>query len=200
MAMVTGFTGGDLAAVFAMWAAMVLAMMLPTLQPAVAAHAARGHPVLAMLAGYLAVWFAVSALAGLGQIGLIVGGALSPEMAPAGRAFSASVLIAAGLYQFTPLKMACLVRCRNPHRAAIGGGTARAALRIGIAEGLACLGCCWAMMAVMFAAGLMNLAAMAFIGALMALEKRGTGVIYTYGLGAGFLLLGLGLASVSLFG
>ncbi|WP_053239759.1 DUF2182 domain-containing protein [Pleomorphomonas koreensis] len=193
--MAADWDAGDIALVFGMWAAMVFAMMLPTAAPTFRAYAGRaGAATLALVAGYTAVWLAVAVVAAAGQAWLVRLGALSPHMAPAGTALSASILLAAGIYQFTPLKWACLVRCRNP-RVADLDGEAIAAFRIGVEEGLACLGCCWAMMAVMFAAGLMNLAAMAFLGVLMGVEKLVSGLGLTYFLGVSLILAGVILAS-----
>lgn len=201
MPAMTAWGTADLVLVFAMWAAMVLGMMLPTALPTFRVYAraggAAGYPV---MAGYTAVWLAVAVFATLGQAGLTAVGAMVPHMAPVGIAFSASVLVAAGLYQFTPLKMACLVRCRNPHAIAESGLSPTAAVRVGVEEGLACLGCCWALMAVMFAAGLMNLAAMAVLGALMGIEKLANGVWLTYSIGVVLLFGGLVLASGLFFG
>lgn len=186
---------GGLALGFAMWAAMVFAMMLPTAAPTFRAYAdtLRGGAV-ALIAGYTTIWLGASGIAMAVQTWLVHLGALAPHMAPAGVALSASILIAAGIYQFTPLKWACLVRCRNP-RVADVDGEAWSAFRIGLEEGAACLGCCWAMMAVMFAAGLMNLAVMALLGALMGLEKLARGVLLTYFLGVLLILAGVILAS-----
>lgn len=179
----------------AMWVAMVFAMMLPTAAPTFKAYADTvGGGALALIAGYTTVWLAASVVAVAVQTGLVHIGALAPHMAPAGIALSASILVAAGIYQFTPLKWACLYRCRNPRASDVETGLG-AAYRIGIDEGLACLGCCWAMMAVMFATGLMNLAAMALLGALMGLEKLVNGVALTYFLGVLFILAGVILAS-----
>ncbi|WP_284539575.1 DUF2182 domain-containing protein [Pleomorphomonas sp. T1.2MG-36] len=179
----------------AMWVAMIFAMMLPTAAPTFKAYADTvGGGALALIAGYTTVWLAASLVAVAVQTWLVHLGALAPHMAPAGVALSASILIAAGIYQFTPLKWACLYRCRNPRVADVEAG-ACAAYRIGVEEGLACLGCCWAMMAVMFATGLMNLAAMALLGALMGLEKLVNGVGLTYFLGVLFILAGVILAS-----
>jgi predicted metal-binding membrane protein len=197
---VAPYAAPDLAALFGMWLAMVLAMMLPTAAPTIAAHAAQGRNPGLVGAGYLAVWAGVAVLATLLQAGLVEVGAYSPHMAPAGSALSASILIAAGIYQFTPLKGACLVRCRNPHVAAAGGRTAFAAFRLGVEEGFACLGCCWTLMAVMFAAGLMNLVAMAVLGVLMGLEKVVSGFALTYATGIVLLIAGVGLASGPFFG
>lgn len=188
----------DVATVFAMWAAMVFAMMLPTAAPTFRVYAAAGgRAAAAVMAGYTSVWLALAVLATAAQAGLTAIGALAPHMAPAGVALSASVLVAAGIYQFTPLKLACLVRCRNPRAAFLDG---EGAFRIGVEEGLACLGCCWATMAVMFAAGLMNLVAMAVLGVLMGLEKTTSGLFLTRFLGIVFLAGGIGLASGLFFG
>lgn len=194
-AMEGGLSVGSAALVFAMWVAMVFAMMLPTAAPTFRAYADNaGIGAVALMAGYTTVWLVVSLLATAVQVWLVHLGALAPHMAPAGIALSASILIAAGIYQFTPLKWACLVRCRNPRVAEAEGVTADM-FRIGLEEGLACLGCCWAMMAVMFAAGLMNLAAMALLGVLMGLEKLVSGVRTTYFLGGLLILAGVILAS-----
>lgn len=192
----------DVVAVFAMWAAMVFAMMLPTAAPTFRAYAlVGGRAAFAVMGGYTAVWLAVAVVATAAQTGLTAVGALAPHMTPAGVALSASVLVAAGLYQFTPLKQACLWRCRNPRPALLEDGAgAGLAFRIGAEEGLACLGCCWALMAVMFAAGLMNLVVMALLGVLMGIEKVVSGVVLTYVVGILLLVLGVGLASGLLFG
>ncbi len=186
-------SAGDALLALIMWVAMVFAMMVPTAAPTFKAYAdSAGVRTLALIAGYTTVWVLVSVVATALQVWLIHLGALAPHMAPAGVALSASILIAAGIYQFTPLKWACLVRCRNPRVADVDDV---AAFRIGVEEGLACLGCCWAMMAVMFAAGLMNLAAMALLGVLMGLEKLVSGLKTTYFLGVLLILGGVILAS-----
>jgi predicted metal-binding membrane protein len=201
MPAMTAWGWADAGLVFLMWAAMVFAMMVPTAAPTFRAYAAAGgRRALPVMAGYTAVWLAIAVVATAGQAGLTAVGALAPHMAPAGVALSASVLIAAGIYQFTPLKMACLVRCRNPRAAFAAGRGAGTAFRIGVEEGLACLGCCWALMAVMFAAGLMNVVAMAFLGVLMGIEKLVSGVFLSYVMGVILLLLGLALASGSYIG
>ncbi len=193
-AMDRGLNAGDAALLFAMWVAMVFAMMLPTAAPTFRAYADNaGLGTLALIAGYSSVWIGGSLLATSVQAWLVHLGALAPHMAPAGVALSVSILVAAGVYQFTPLKWACLIRCRNP-RVADVDGRAGIAFRVGLEEGIACLGCCWAMMAVMFAAGLMNLAAMALLGVLMGLEKLVSGVRITYFLGVLLILAGVILA------
>lgn len=161
----------------AMWAAMTAAMMAPTLQPALAtfddlvqAGAARRVDFAILLAGYLVVWLGFAVLAAALQMGLSGAGLLTPWGASAERWFSALLLAGAGAYQFTALKDACLSRCRRPliffmqHWAE---GPARMGLRLG----LACLGCCWALMALAFVGGTMNLAFMGLAMVLMTLEK-----------------------------
>lgn len=195
MPAMSAWGAGDIALVFGMWVAMVLAMMLPTAAPTFRLYAARaGVSALAVVAGYTLVWIGASLVGTAGQALLTRLGALAPHMTPAGAALSASILIAAGIYQFTPLKWACLYRCRNP-RAADLDGTMAGAFRIGIEEGFACLGCCWAMMAAMFAAGMMNLVAMALLGALMGFEKLVSGMKTTYFFGVLLILTGVILAS-----
>jgi predicted metal-binding membrane protein len=201
MPAMTAWGAGDIALVVAMWAAMVFAMMLPTAAPTFRAYAeVGGRSALAVIGGYAVVWLGAALVAALAQAGLTRLGALAPHMAPAGVAFSASVLIAAGVYQFTPLKAVCLVRCRDPRAAFIDSRGPGFAFRLGVEEGLACLGCCWALMAVMFAAGLMNLFAMALFGAIMGAEKLVRGFALSYSLGAVLLISGLALACGSLFG
>lgn len=192
---------GDVLLVLAMWAAMVFAMMLPTAAATFRAYAIHGGAVsLAVMAGYAGVWLGFAAIGTAVQTALTYAGALMPHMAPAGTALSASILLSAGLYQFTPLKLACLVRCRNPYPTELEAPSVRTALAVGFEEGTACLGCCWAMMAVMFAAGLMNVVAMAFLGAMMGYEKLTRGLVFTYFVGVVLLLMGVILAGGLFFG
>jgi len=166
-----------LPALTAMWAAMAAAMMAPTLLPALATFddlvqggAARAGGFAALLAGYLAVWLGFALLAAAAQVALSGAGLLTPWGASAERWFSALLLAGAGAYQFTALKDACLSRCRRPlifFMAHWAEGPARMGLRLG----LACLGCCWALMALAFVGGTMNLAFMGLAMVLMTLEK-----------------------------
>lgn len=166
------------------WAAMMAAMMLPSLAPAATAydrlggragsagHAGRAGRAL-FVAGYLALW----ALAGLcGYAILEAGRAFDGGLlawAHAGRPSAAGVLALAAAYQFTPRKRTCLARCRSggglpparPRSGAVG------ALRMGLAHGAWCFGCCWALMAALFALGAMSLAWMVVIAAAIAVEK-----------------------------
>jgi predicted metal-binding membrane protein len=202
-----GMPGGvdwrvDLRLTFVMWQAMVLAMMLPGALPVLAGEAARAGgrraaPALLTL-GYLAVWTGFSVVATLAQAGLAAVAILTPALAPASQALAGTVLVAVGLYQWTPLKYACLSRCRVPAPLLLSP-TAPAAtwFRAGLVAGRDCLGCCWALMAAMFAVGVMNLVWIALLGVLMVWEKRSTGLAAPRLIGAALLVGGAGLVAGS---
>ncbi len=160
------------------WAAMMAAMMLPAVMPVVklyARAAARGRaaPVPFFVAGYLAVWTAVALPAYLAWRALEM--PLAEGEAWAGR-LAGGTLLAAALWQVTPLKSVCLRHCRSPlgFFLRFGGGIGRpaGALRMGAAHGAFCLGCCWALFAVLVALGTMNLLWMVLFTALIVLEKQ----------------------------
>jgi len=123
--------------------------------------------------GYLVIWFLFSALATLAQWGLERAALLSPMMVTTSPLLGAGLLIAAGVYQLTPAKSACLTHCRSPAHFISGHwrtGTA-GAFRMGLDHGLYCLGCCWALMALLFVGGVMNLLWIAAIALFVLLEK-----------------------------
>lgn len=171
------------ALIFVMWTVMMAAMMLPSLAPALLLYggicrsdATGGSPtvrVYAFAVGYMAAWTAFSAVATLVQWQLFQRGLLNMMMEVSDARISSAALILAGVFQLTPLKQSCLSRCRSPagfisenwRRGASGG------LRLGLHYGLFCLGCCWALMAVLFVCGVMNLAFIVLISVLVALEK-----------------------------
>lgn len=197
--------------VFTMWLMMALAMMIPTAVPMLRAYmreqaAITGSSqtvsaVLAVAAGYLFIWGGYAVAATLVQWLLTRANALGPMMAPVSLALSASVLLAAGLYQFTPAKQACLVRCWHPRFAFQrqgAGSRTPGAFREGMVQGLSCLGCCWAVMAVMFAVGVMNVLWIAVLGAMMAVEKSLPSRWIYRVIGAVFLIWGSGLAALIL--
>jgi len=161
------------------WLVMMVAMMFPSVAPMTLAFASmtrlRGEGSIAtalFVLGYLAVW-ALSGVVPLGVQQAINQIWMSPpSWLP--RAGGALILVA-GLYQFTPLKDTCLRACRSPLGFVMThnfGGGLPAALRAGAADGVYCLGCCWALMAVLAVLGLMNLAWMAVIAAVFFVEKN----------------------------
>ena len=153
---------------WAMWAAMMTAMMLPTAAPLVLlfAGALRGRRehdatlrIYALASGYLVVWAAFSVGATLLQRTLASTLALTPMMEPAQPIIAAALLALAGVYQLTPVKRACLRVCRSPLSFLVQHwrGGSLGAMRLGVDHGLHCLGCCWALMLLLFAGGVMNL-------------------------------------------
>jgi predicted metal-binding membrane protein len=152
-----------------MWAVMMTAMMLPTATPLILLYAAAarrnaepGSParrVYALAAGYVLLWALFSVLATALQRILASALVLTPMMEPATPTAGAVVLAIAGLYQLTPLKRGCLRACRSPLGFMVQRwrGGAAGAFRLGIAHGAHCLGCCWALMLILFASGVMNL-------------------------------------------
>jgi predicted metal-binding membrane protein len=160
------------------WVVMMAAMMLPSVAPTVALHARMTRTrapwaPLAFTAGYLLTWSG----AGLLAYGVFTAGRelAESELAwdGAGRWVAGSTLLLAAVYELTPLKDACLSKCRSPLGFLLGRWRdgPRGALGMGVRHGAWCLGCCWALMASLFALGVMSIAAMAFVAALIAFEK-----------------------------
>jgi predicted metal-binding membrane protein len=190
---------GAYPAVAAMWLLMAVAMMLPTAAPAIhiysglAAKEWRGGGYARLLAGfvggYLAMWGGFALAAAAAQIWLAQTGALS---APA---LTGAILIGAGAYQLSALKAACLTKCRNPMAFFLSHWAegASGALKMGLRHGLICLGCCWALMLLMFAFGAMNLVWMGLLGLFMLLEKTAPHAAL-WGRWTGFGLIGSGVA------
>jgi predicted metal-binding membrane protein len=165
------------------WTVMTIAMMLPTSIPLVAtfdtiAGDRTDRPLLVgfVIAGYLGAWMLAGCL-------VYAAGALVQRLASANpwlrehaTAGSAALLLTAGLYQFTPLKRRCLDKCRSPLSFVLGywqgDRDRRNALLLGVHHGVFCIGCCWALMLVMFAVGVASLGWMLLLGAVMAIEKN----------------------------
>lgn len=165
------------------WTLMLVAMMLPTTRPLMVLFAAtvRDRPdrtrlLLAAGAGYLGVWLltGLAAYAGDTVLGVLVGA--SPWLVDRPWLLVGGALALAGAYQFVPMKLRCLEKCRSPRMFLFarwrGGRPLLDALRLGAAHGRFCVGCCWALMLVMLAAGLHSLLPMAGLAALMAVEKN----------------------------
>jgi predicted metal-binding membrane protein len=174
------WTAGYAVMMFLMWAIMMVGMMLPSAAPVMLLHArvcrrrvGRIAPTGSFLLGYVTVWTGCSAGATALQWGLERLALLSPSMTTASPALGAVVLIAAGLYQLTPAKKACLAHCRSPmdflaSRWRDGGS---GAFRMGMEHGAYCAGCCWSLMLVLFVVGVMDLLWVAAIAFLVLLEK-----------------------------
>jgi predicted metal-binding membrane protein len=169
---------GGLGWFLSVWIAMMTAMMFPSVAPTVALYArmtAERSPLLGVLfaVGYLATW-AGAGLAAYGAAvagGRIADGVLAWDRA--GRWVAAATLAAAAVYELTPLKDVCLGKCRSPLGALLGSwrGGLRGALSMGAKNGAWCVGCCWALMASLFALGIMSVVWMALVAALIAAEK-----------------------------
>jgi predicted metal-binding membrane protein len=169
---------GTLGWFLGVWVVMMAAMMLPSVIPTVAlygtlARSRRRLGSLLFIAGYLAVWaaagFAAFVLAAGGRH--LAGGVLAWDRA--GRWAAGATLLVAATYQLTPLKERCLARCRAPFVLLLGSWRpgVLGGFRLGLTSGAWCAGCCWALMASLFALGIMSIAWTAFVAALVALEK-----------------------------
>jgi predicted metal-binding membrane protein len=167
----------------AMWAVMMVAMMVPTAAPmtllyaAVARKAAAQHNPLAstsvFVSGYIAMWTIFSVVATIAQHALDQAALLSPLMVSRSAGLGATLLIAAGVYQLTPLKNACLRNCRAPaHFLSRHWRTGNlSSFRMGLRLGAYCVGCCWILMGLLFLGGVMNLLWIAAIAIFVLLEK-----------------------------
>jgi predicted metal-binding membrane protein len=177
MLMAPAWTPSYTALIFVMWAVMMAAMMLPAATPtillvdALARQQANGSQATGLFtAGYLVVWCGFSVLATGLQWGLVRAALLGEDMASASPMLVGVLLIAAGIYQWTPLKEACLAHCRAPFDF-LTRHWGRGPFRAGLHHGLFCLGCCWMLMVLLFAFGLMNLLWIAALALLVLIEK-----------------------------
>ncbi len=177
------WTAGTAVLMFFMWWIMMIAMMLPSAAPMILLFATvnrrgaeRGNPYVpttVFAAGYLAMWAAFSVVAAALQWGLQMTGLVSSMMTSTSLVLGGALLIAAGAWQLTPLKQACLRHCRSPlhfitHRWRKGRV---GALRMGLEHGAFCLGCCWFLMGLLFYGGVMNLYWIAGLALFVAIEK-----------------------------
>ncbi len=175
---------GDLLLTFVMWSVMMVGMMavsaLPVLLLFAAMHAQRADHALvpavpAFGLGYLAVWLAFSAGATAAQWALHEGALLSSTMRTSSTPVAGVILIAAGVYQLLPLKIGCLAHCQSPLGFLMSNWRdgSSGAFRMGFRHGIFCLGCCWALMAVLFVVGVMNLAWVGVLTLFILAEKLG---------------------------
>jgi predicted metal-binding membrane protein len=186
MPFMPGMEGGNtpgLVWLIGMWGVMMVAMMLPSAAPTILLFAAVSRrrraqgqpavPVAVFTLGYLAIWALYAAVAGTVQWELHRRALLSPAMAAASPYLAGGLLVAAGIYQWLPLKGACLTRCQSP----LGFFTAEwregvaGALAMGMRHGTFCVGCCWLLMALLFVLGVMNLAWVALLAGLVLVER-----------------------------
>ena len=168
---------------YLMWMVMMIAMMTPSILPMVYLFVTVSKskreknqayvPTFIFLSGYLIAWFLFSVVISIAQYPLHVGGWLNPMMNSRSYLLSGGILVLAGLYQWTPFKDACLKQCRTPlnflmtcWREGSSG-----AIRMGLLHGFYCIGCCWALMAIMFAVGVMNVLWMIVIAIFVLAEK-----------------------------
>lgn len=198
---------GELALTAPMWMAMTLAMMLPTAGPMILTYAEiadtaarkRERVVSPMIltAGYVAVWFGFALAAASLQWALARAGVL--EGGSVGRFVGGTLFIGAGLYQFSALKQSCLTLCQRPFPFFFSNWTTErtGVFQLGLRQGMLCLGCCWAMMALMFALGTMNVVWMAALGVLMTIEKLSTTARFSEAVGFGFVAVGFSMIVLS---
>jgi predicted metal-binding membrane protein len=205
--MEASWTVVDAALLFVMWSAMMAAMMVPGASPMVAAFATINRrrrqrrapyvPTAVFLLGYLIAWAGFSAIATALQWLLQATGLLTTMMQSASYYWSAALFLAAGLYQFSPLKERCLAYCRSPdgfilsawRDGALGGA------RMGLRHGLFCMGCCVGLMALLFAVAVMDLRWVAALTILVATEKLLPGAkFWRLAIGAGLIVAAAGFA------
>jgi predicted metal-binding membrane protein len=176
----------DWLGLFVMWAVMMVAMMLPSAAPVMVlvlgvyrrrADTQARVAASAFVAGYVIVWTAFSLAASASQVVLHRAALLAPDMRLRSAAVSGVVLLIAGLYQWLPLKRACLMHCQSPlgflsrhWREGAPGG-----LMLGLRHGAFCVGCCWLLMTLLFVVGVMNLASVAALAAFVLMEKMARG-------------------------
>ncbi|MDA0204140.1 MAG: DUF2182 domain-containing protein [Acidobacteria bacterium] len=188
---------------FVMWAVMMAAMMIPSAAPMILMFARVNRerreqqrpyvPTAVFLAGYLTVWTAFSAVATLVQGALHQAALLSPMMVSTSSTLGGILLLAAGAFQFTPLKSACLDHCRSPLSVIMSEWRegAQGAFVMGLRHGSYCAGCCWILMALLFVAGVMNLLWVAAIAVFVLIEKAAPQGVWV-GRAAGLALIAAG--------
>ena len=193
---------------FLMWSVMMVAMMLPSASPLILLHVRVNrqqedggdgfHGTVAFAIGYLLVWTSFSAVATLLQWGLEKLAVLSPMMASTSSLLGAGLLLAAGIYQLTPFKNACLRHSRSPVHSLMQHwrrGTS-GAFMMGFHHGVYCIGCCWLLMALLFVFGVMNLVWIAVLSVFVLLEKVvPRGELVARVAGVGFIVAGVSVLS-----
>lgn len=200
------WTAGYALIVFIMWAVMMAAMMLPSAAPMILLYATMarrrrergqaGAGDAAFSVGYIVVWATFSVVATLLQFALERLALMTPMMQTSSVALAGAVLVAAGVYQWTPLKQACLRLCRSPLDFMLTQWRdgSKGAFVMGLRHGAFCLGCCWLLMLLLFVGGVMNLLWIAGIALFVLVEKMAPAG-HWLGRGAGLLLVVWGIAT-----
>jgi predicted metal-binding membrane protein len=183
--MLRAWTTSDFIIIFLMWAIMMVGMMTPSATPMILIYARiarqaaqESRPIAAtgwFVSGYLLSWTAFSFVAAIAQGVLERVAWLTPMMAAASSKVGGVVLIVAGIYQFSPLKNNCLSQCQSPFAFIQANGGFRrgmgASIQLGMRHGGYCIGCCWALMALLFIGGVMNILWIAAIAIFVLIEK-----------------------------
>jgi predicted metal-binding membrane protein len=174
---------GDLAHMFIMWSIMMVAMMIPSATPMIVIFAIVNRqrsnkqgpfiPTWVFVLGYLTAWTVYSALATMVQWGLHTAALLTHTLVITSPLLGALLLVAAGVFQWTPIRDACMTQCRSPFGFIMTEWREghRGALIMGLKRGIYCVGCCWMLMILSFVLGVMNMLWMAALTAFMVLEK-----------------------------
>ena len=177
------WTTEEFGAVFLMWSVMMVAMMVPSASPMILSFATvnqkrreRGAdyvPTAVFLGGYLLAWTAFSLIATIAQWGLQRAELVASSMRSASPVLTGVLLIVSGVFQWTPLKQRCLTHCHTPLTLLMTHWKEgrRGALEMGLHHGAYCVGCCWALMGLLFVAGVMNLWWIAALSAIVLAEK-----------------------------
>jgi predicted metal-binding membrane protein len=204
MTMQASWSALDVWLTFVMWLVMMIGMMTPSAAPLVLLFAStaasrrdRGISVstATFALGYLAVWAVFSIAAALAQWALHEAALLSPMMQTSSPQLGGAILVAAGAYQLTPFKAACLAHCRSPLGFLMTHWRdgSYGAFHMGVRHGIHCLGCCWALMVILFAVGVMNLVWVALLAGFVLVEKLGRAGL-TVSRAAAAMLVVFGLA------
>ena len=206
------WTAVDFIMMFLMWSTMMVAMMIPTAAPMILAFATisrRRHeqqlpyvPTAIFVGTYILVWCGFSLVATLANWALHHGGFMSSMMGSAVPSVGGLLLIAAGVFQWTPLKHACLGRCRTPIGFLMTEWREgyRGAVTMGLRHGSICLVCCWALMALLFVLGVMNIVWIAALTVFVLLEKVGPKTLWVSRASGAFLVAwGLWLTGTTMF-
>jgi len=193
----------DFVLVYFMWAVMMAAMMLPSAIPMILVFARicrqQNKPAIQLVSiftsAYLGIWMLFSSLLTLLQWQMHGLGWLSPMMENNNSILASGILFLAGIYQFIPLKNACLTHCKTPMGFLLNQwqNGSKGAFNMGLKHGVNCIGCCWAQMLIMFAVGVMNLTGMLLITLLVITEKWAPvkASKLSYASGVFFLVLGI---------